>query len=103
MSGKLVDEWTDARLDDLAGALRPLPPQVAALTATVEQLNHLSAELEPVPAEVAVLVAAVERLSEENRSLRQEVAAMQREILQIGWGLSRHLWAPPRRFTTALP
>jgi prefoldin subunit 5 len=103
MSGKLVEEWTDARLNDLAGALRPLPPQVAALTAAVEQLNHVSAELQPVPAEIAVLVATVERLTDENRSLRQELAAMQREILQIGWGLVAALVSAAAALITAIP
>jgi outer membrane murein-binding lipoprotein Lpp len=103
MSGKLVDQWTDARLNDLASALRPLPSQVASLTAAVEHLGRVSAELEPVPSEVAVLVATVERLSEENRSLRQEVAAMQRNILQIGWGLVAALVGAAAALITALP
>ena len=60
---KPVTQWTDARLDDLAAALAP------------------------VPAEVAVLQAMVDRLSEDNRALRAELAAMERQLLQVAWGL----------------
>jgi outer membrane murein-binding lipoprotein Lpp len=85
--GKTMEEWTDARLNDLAGALDPVPAQVAALSATVEHLDHLAAELEPVPAQLAVLTAAVDRLADENRALREELAATQRQNSQIAWGL----------------
>ena len=84
---KPVAQWTDARLDDLAAAFAPVPAEVAALRADVVHLNHLSAELEPLPARLAVLTAAVDRLSEENRALRDELAATQRQLLQIAWGL----------------
>ena len=50
-----------------------------------------------------MLVAAVERLSEENCSLRQEVAAMQRQILQIGWGLVAALVGAAAALISALP
>jgi hypothetical protein len=60
---KAVEEWTDARLNDLAAAL------------------------EPVPSQLAVVAASVERLTEENRALRAEVAAMQLQLIQISWGL----------------
>jgi outer membrane murein-binding lipoprotein Lpp len=60
---KAAEHWTDARLDDLAAALAPLPAQVAVLTATVD------------------------RLSEETRALRDELATTQRQLLQIAWGL----------------
>jgi hypothetical protein len=53
--------WSDRRLDDLAVAL------------------------EPLPARVAVLEAMVERLMEENRVLRTELAATQRQLLQVAW------------------
>ena len=56
-----------------------------------------------MPIEVAVLVAAVERLTDENRSLRQEVAAMQREMLQIGWGPVAALVGAAAALVTALP
>jgi hypothetical protein len=109
--GKAAMTWTDARLDDLADALAPLPAEVAMLKATVNHWDHVAAALEPVPAEVAmlkatvnhwdhvaaalepvpaglaVLAAAVERLAEENRALRAELAATQRQLLQIAWGL----------------
>jgi hypothetical protein len=85
--GKAAVIWTDARLDDLADALAPLPAEVAMLKATVNHWDHVAAALEPVPAGVAVLAAAVERLAEENRALRAELAATQRQLLQIAWGL----------------
>jgi hypothetical protein len=84
---KPVAQWTDARLDDLAAGLAPVPAEVAALRTAVEHLSHLGAELEPLPIRVAVLTAAVDRLSDENRALRDELAATQRLLMQIGWGL----------------
>src|SRR5215208_6140791 len=85
--GKTAVTWTDARLDDLADALAPLPAEVAMLKATVNHWGHVAAALEPMPAGIAVLAAAVERLAEENRALRAELAATQRQLLQIAWGL----------------
>jgi hypothetical protein len=85
--GKAAMTWTDARLDDLADALAPLPAEVAVLKATVNHWDHMAATLEPVPATLAVLVAAVERLADENRALRAELAATQQQLLQIAWGL----------------
>ena len=84
---KPVAEWTDARLNDLAAALVPVPAKVVALDAAVAHLNHVAAELEPMPSELAVLTAAVDRLTDENRALRAELAATQRQLLQIAWGL----------------
>jgi hypothetical protein len=83
--GKMVEQWTDARLNGLAGALEPVPAQVAALSATVEHLHHVAVQLAPVPAQLAVLAATVERLTDENRALREELAAMERQLLQIAW------------------
>jgi|SRR5215207_1673591 hypothetical protein len=85
--GKTAVTWTDARLDDLADVLAPLPAEVAMLKATVNHWDHLATAFEPVPAGLAVLAAAVERLAEENRALRAELAATQRQLLQIAWGL----------------
>jgi hypothetical protein len=85
--GKTAVTWTDARLDDLADVLAPLPAEVAMLKATVNHWDHVAAALEPVPAGLAVLAAGVERLAEENRALRAELAATQRQLLQIAWGL----------------
>jgi outer membrane murein-binding lipoprotein Lpp len=85
--GKMVEQWTDARLNGLAAAVEPVPAQVAALSATVEHLHHMTVQLAPVPAQIAVLVATVERLADENRALREELAAMERQLLQIAWGL----------------
>jgi hypothetical protein len=58
---KAVAYWSDKRLDDLAAAL------------------------EPLPARVAVLEATVDRLVEENRGLREELVAIQRQLLQVAW------------------
>jgi hypothetical protein len=33
------------------------------------------------------LAATVERLADENRALREELAATERQLLQIAWGL----------------
>ena len=85
--GKAVAQWTDARLNDLASALEPVPARVAVLDASVKHFEHVVAALEPVPAQLAVLTAAVERLADENRTLREELAATQRQLMQIGWGL----------------
>ena len=71
----------------LAEALDPIPAQVAALTATVKHVDHLVTDLEPMPARIAVLSASVERLAEENRGLREELAATQRQLTQIAWAL----------------
>ena len=60
---KVVAQWSDQRLNDLAAAL------------------------EPVPVKVAVLEAIVERLAEENRELRAELATTQRQLLQVSWVL----------------
>jgi hypothetical protein len=102
MSSRTVEQWTDARLDDLAAALHPIPPQVAALSAKVEHLDHLSGDLQPVPAQLAVLTGAVERLTEENRHLREELAAMEREMIQVAWGLVAALVGAATALITAL-
>jgi outer membrane murein-binding lipoprotein Lpp len=83
----MLIEWSDARLNDLALALMPLPTKVAALTEAVEHLDGLAVRLQSVPSQVAVLTATVERLTEDNRALRQELATTQHQLLQIAWGL----------------
>lgn len=85
--GKATAHRTDQRLDEFAAALAPLPVQVASLEVAVEHLDHLAAAMEPVPAQLAVLTAAADRLADENRALREELAATQRQLLQIAWGL----------------
>jgi|SRR5829696_7101737 len=100
--GKAVAQWTDARLNDLAAALEPVPAQVAVLDATVRHFDHLAAALEPVPAQLAVLTATVDRLAEENRALRGELAATQRQLLQIAWGLVAALIGAAAAVITAL-
>jgi len=82
--GKAVAEWTDARLNDLAAALEPVPAQVAVLDATVDRL---AAALESVPTQLAVLAATVERVTDENRALRADLATTQRQLLQVAWAL----------------
>jgi outer membrane murein-binding lipoprotein Lpp len=84
---KVAGEWTDARLDHLAAALDPMPAHLAALDASVEHLQELSAQLTPMPAQVAVLTATVDRLADENWALREQLAATERQLAQIAWGL----------------
>jgi outer membrane murein-binding lipoprotein Lpp len=83
----VAEAWTDARLDELAGALEPLPAQVAVLNTAVDYLRDLGTNLDPLRAQVAVLSASVERLSDDNRVLRAEIVALNRQLTQIGWGL----------------
>jgi hypothetical protein len=89
--GKAVAQWTDARLNDLASALEPVPAHVAVLDASVKHFEHVVAALEPVPAQLAVLTATVDRLADENRTLRAELAATQRQLVQMAWGLASAL------------
>jgi ABC-type transporter Mla subunit MlaD len=100
--GKVVEQWTDARLNDLAAALEPVPAQVAALNATVEHLNHVAMQLTPVPGQLEVFTATVERLADENRALREELAATERQLLQIAWGLVAALLTACAALMTAL-
>jgi hypothetical protein len=88
---RAVEEWTDARLNDLAAALEPVPTQLAMLSASVTHFEHLATQLEPVPSQLAVLAASAERLTDENRTLRAELAAAQRQLLQVSWGLAAAL------------
>src|SRR5918912_4358961 len=90
---RAAPEWSDARLNDLATALEPVPARVAALSEAVEHLHGLAQTLQPLPAQVAVLTATVDRLTEENRALRQELATLQHQLLQIAWGLVAALLA----------
>jgi hypothetical protein len=100
--GKVVEQWTDARLNDLAAAVEPVPTEVAALRATVEHLNHVALQLAPVPAQLAVFAATVERLADENRALREELVATERQLLQISWGLVAALLAASAALIAAL-
>jgi hypothetical protein len=56
---KTVEQWTDARLNDLASVLGPVPTQLAMLSLTVSQVERVTTELEPVPAKLAALTATV--------------------------------------------
>jgi regulator of replication initiation timing len=58
-------------LDDLAATLRPIPAELARVAAELEKLNE-----------------TVNHLIEDNREIRAELAALHRQIAQIGWGLS---------------
>jgi hypothetical protein len=75
---RTVHEWSDARLNDLAATLEPVPTRVAALT------------------------EAVARLTDENRALRAELASMQRQLLQVAWGLVAALIAAAAALASAL-
>ena len=97
-----VAQWPDERLNDLAAALEPVPAQVAVLGATVKHLDHLAAALEPVPAQLAVLAATVDRLAAENRALRVQFSARQRQLVQIAWGLVAALLGAAAVFIAAL-
>jgi hypothetical protein len=99
---RTAEEWTDARLDELAAELEPLPTKVAVLDAAVEYLKELATTLEPLLAQVAVLNASVERLADENRVLREELAASQRQLTQIGWGLVAAMLAAAAALIVAL-
>ena len=99
---KHAPEWTDARLNDLAAALVPIPAQVAVLGAAVQHLDHLAAELEPMSSQLAVLTATVDRLTDETHDLRAELAATQRQLIQIAWGLVAALLGAAAALTAAL-
>jgi hypothetical protein len=100
--GNVVEQWTDARLNGLAAALEPVPKQVAALGATVEHLHDVAVQLAPVPAQLAALAVTVDRLADENRVLREELAATERQLLQIAWGLVAALVAASAALLAAL-
>jgi outer membrane murein-binding lipoprotein Lpp len=97
-----LEEWTDARLNDLAVALEPVPLKVAALTEAVEHVEGIATTLQPLPAQVAVLSARLDRLADENAALREEIASTQRQLLQMAWGLATALLAAAGALITAL-
>ena len=55
------------------------------LSASVTHFEHVATQLEPVPSQIAVLASSVERLTDENRTLRAELAAAQLQLLQVSW------------------
>ena len=125
--GKAAMKSTEARLDDLAdafapvparlatldaniahwiqvaAALEPVPAQLAMLEANIAHWKQVAAALEPVPAELTFLAAAVDRLADENRALRAELAATQRALLQIAWGLVAALLGAAAAIIATLP
>jgi hypothetical protein len=100
--GRATVHWTDERLDQLVATLEPIRAQVAVLDATIKHLDHLAAASEPVPAQLAVLGATVDRLADDNRTLREELAATQRQLAQIAWGLVAALVGAGAALITAL-
>ena len=91
--GRVVTQWTDARLNELADVLEPVPVQVAVLDATV---THLAGAFEPMPAQIAVLAAAVDRLTDENRALLRSSpprSASSCRSLGVSWP---RWWARPQ-------
>ena len=73
-----MSTWTDERLNDLAATLEPLPAAVARIEAHLQDgLGGLRDE--------------VRELHEDNRSLRGDVSAFQRQLTQVGWGLAAAL------------
>jgi hypothetical protein len=99
---RAAHEWSDARLNDLAATLEPVPMRVAALTEAVERLDAVTDALRPLPSQVAVLAAAVERLTDENRVLREELGSLQRQLLQVAWGLVAALIGAAAALVSAL-
>jgi prefoldin subunit 5 len=99
---RAAPDWSDARLNHLAAAIEPLPAKVAVLAEAVEHLDAVADTLQPVPAQVAVLAATVNRLSDENQALRQELAALEHQLLQIAWGLVAALVAATAALASAL-
>jgi hypothetical protein len=73
-----MEAWTDERLDDLAATLRPLPAQMARNTEAIERLTEEMRSMR------------VDNLAQFT-SLRADLSALQRQIAQIGWGLSAAL------------
>jgi hypothetical protein len=100
--GKAVAAWTDDRLNDLAAEFEPVKTQLATLTASTTHFEHLATQMEPLPAQIAVLAASVERLTDENRTLRGEVAAAQRQLVQISWVLMGALMGAGAAIANAL-
>ena len=101
--GKAAMKSTEARLDDLADAFAPVPARLATLDANIAHWSQVAAALEPVPAELTFLAAAVDRLADENRALRAELAATQRALLQIAWGLVAALLGAAAAIIATLP
>ena len=99
---KAVVAWTDDRLNDLAAEFEPVPKQLAMLTASTAHFEHVAAQMEPLPAQLAVLAASVERLTDESRTLRAELAAAQRQLVQISWVLMGALMGAGAAIANAL-
>ncbi len=89
MSLQMSRSWTDERLDDLALSLGPLPVQVAKLAESVDRLEEDVRSLR-------------EELREETVVFQQELAASQRQFVQVGWSLVATLVAAATALITVL-
>ena len=65
-------------------------------------MDDLAAILRPLPAQLARNTEAIERLTEETRAIRADLSASQRQVAQIGWGLSAALVGVLIAFLTTL-
>ena len=79
---KAVEEWTDARLNDLAAVLEPVPMQLALLSATVTHYEELAAHMET---HTQLVLTRTSAACHEPHHLRS----------------SRARWPPTRRFTAS--
>ena len=84
---KVAPGSTDARLNDLAAALRDVPQQLAVFNASVAHFEQLAADAEPMRAQLAASTVRLYQLAHENRTLRSELSAIQLQPVQISWGL----------------
>lgn len=69
-----AEPWTDERITELAAALGPLHVRVAELT---EAVHHLQEETRSLRQD----------LNGETLELRQELAAAERQLVQLAWGI----------------
>jgi hypothetical protein len=84
-----TEVWPDERLHDLARALEPLPAKVAELD---RGMDHLCHETEGLRRD----------LTTEALATRDEFAAIQRQFVQMAWGLVLALVGAVAALTAAL-
>ena len=80
-----MEAWTDARLDDLAATLRPLPAQMARNT---EAIDRLTEEVRSIRADMTAMGGG---LHGDISALRSDFSALQRQLAQIGWAMATAL------------
>ena len=73
-----MDAWTDSRLDDLAESVRPLPGELA----------RVSAEVAGLSAKVDGIARDMELMRADQSASRADLSAFQRQIAQIGWSIT---------------